>query len=309
MKTKAITLSRLIGGSVCAGAVLLGGSPVLAQTVFFGDWVNIYKFSPTGGGAFSQTTIASNTDYARGLAFDSAGDLLEADSFSGQILEYANNKGTYSSTPTVFANGLAQPSGMAYNIFGDLFVTSATANEVYEFTPGNATPAILSITGLDQPQGIAFDSLGNMYVSNWGSGTVTKITPQNVQSTYASDLTNPVGLAFDHSGDLFVADAGSGIITEINSADEASTYVTGLAVPQQIALDGNGDLFVADSSTKGNNGDLTEILPNKTEDVIFSDPNAPLSVAVLGQALPVPEPSSVALLAVGAAGLLIRRKK
>jgi hypothetical protein len=48
------------------------------------------------------------------VAFDSAGDLFAADIGTGTINEFINSGGTLSPTPTIFASGLNQPYGLAF---------------------------------------------------------------------------------------------------------------------------------------------------------------------------------------------------
>jgi hypothetical protein len=105
----------------------------------------------------------------------------------------------------------------------------------------------------------------NLFVSSdSGPGTITEITPGGVQSTFASGLLQPTGLAFNSAGNLFVA-SGSDNIYEYTPGGVQSTFASGLSEP--------------------------------------------VGLAFQGETLPVPEPSALGLLAVGAASLFFRRRK
>jgi len=108
------------GGVVCAGVVMLIASSAQAQNLFASDYYsgNIYEYTPGG----ARTTFASGLGDPFGLAFNSAGDLFEADGnelgpYSGSIYEF-----TPGGARNTFATGLVTPSGLAFNSAGDLFV-------------------------------------------------------------------------------------------------------------------------------------------------------------------------------------------
>jgi sugar lactone lactonase YvrE len=73
------------------------------------------------------------------LAFNSAGDLFEAD-FSGNIYEFTPNGGS-----STFASGLdASPNGLAFNSAGDLFEADTGSGNIYEFTPNGGSSTFAS---------------------------------------------------------------------------------------------------------------------------------------------------------------------
>lgn len=85
-----------IGGTICAGAVLVLAHSGQAQNLFVGNASNgnIDEITPAGG---QSTFVSGLTPF--GIAFDSAGDLFEADNGSGDINEFtpAGTESTYGS--------------------------------------------------------------------------------------------------------------------------------------------------------------------------------------------------------------------
>jgi hypothetical protein len=77
-----------------------------------------------------------------------------------------------------------------------------------------------------------------------------------------------------------------------------------LNTPAGLAFDSAGDLFEADNGSEN----IYEFTPGGTKSTFASVIYPPLSLAFQGETLPVPEPSALGLLAVGAAAFLARRR-
>jgi hypothetical protein len=88
-----------------------------------------------------------------GLAFDSAGNLFEADSGSGNIYEFTRG-GVQSS----FASGLNHPVGLAFDSTGNLFEGDFNSGNINKFTPAGTQSLFAS--GLNGPTLLAFQGEG-----------------------------------------------------------------------------------------------------------------------------------------------------
>jgi sugar lactone lactonase YvrE len=181
----------------------------------------------------------------------------------------------------------------------NLFVSSDLSGNIYEFTPGGVQSPFAS--GLDYPFGLAFNSAGALFEADLYSGNIYEFTPGGVKSTFASGLSGPEGLAFNSTGDLFVANQGSGIITAITPGGVKSTFASGLNGPDGLVFNNVGDLFVANQGS----GLITAITPGGVKSTFASGLETPVGLAFQ----PVPEPSALGLLAVGATALLVRRRR
>ena len=291
--------------SAAVSTVLLMASAASAQNIYVANWFSpgaIYDFTPGGS---VNTFHSGGLGEPEGLAFDGSGNLYAADSAGGQIDEFIGG------TESTYASSLSNPVGIAFDgSSGNLFAAGGSSGKIYEVS-GSAGHAVTTFaTGLNLPDSIAFDQSGDMFVSIYNSGTIDEYqnnggTLSSSASVFAQGLTDVTGIAFDAQGSLYASYNGaSGEVEKITSPGHMSVYGTGISSPNQIAFDNSGDLFVC------NNGGVTEFAPGGgTGTVIESGLGNPTGIAIQGIALPVPEPSTWALTALGAVGFLFRRKK
>jgi hypothetical protein len=176
---------RSFGGAVCAGAVLLIAAGAPAQNLFVGNFGNILEITPSG----AQSNFASGLGSPYGLAFNSAGNLFEADYGSGKIYEF-----TPGGAQSTFASGLGLPWGLAFNSAGNLFAANRSGGYIYEFTTGGVKSTFAS--GLSGPGFLAFNSAGNLFDS---AGNIYDFTPGGAESTFATGLGDAAGLAFEET--------------------------------------------------------------------------------------------------------------
>ena len=95
------------------------------------------------------------------------------------------------------------PIGLAFDRFGDLFVSTEAAtpagiHTILRFTPNGVGTTFA--TDLDWPRGLAFDRSGNLFVAERGvfapPGDVLKFTPDGTGTVFAPELDDPQFLVF-----------------------------------------------------------------------------------------------------------------
>ena len=170
-------LTALFAGGAPAGAAA-AAAPSLIVSNYSGQNLLQFPLTATGNVAPS-TTISSNAgslDGAVDAVFNGAGDLWVAN--QSAIVEFTPSQlaSTGNPTPAVTIQNGNDPSGVAFDSAGDLWVTQFSGG-VVEYTPsqltasGNPTPAVsLSGADLDDPWGLAFDSSGNLWVGGYTAG-------------------------------------------------------------------------------------------------------------------------------------------
>ena len=146
---------------------------------------SITKITPGG----VQTNFASGLSTPDGLAFNSAGDLFEADNATGNIYEF-----TPGGARSTFASGLVYPTGLTFNSAGDLFVRNG--HSIIEVTPTGAQSTVA--TGFGTAEGLAFQPVPDLaaIVTN-GVFQVTVSMPSPYYSTIvqaSTDLVNWVNI-------------------------------------------------------------------------------------------------------------------
>src|ERR1019366_1765741 len=106
LKLSLCSACHSLGRVVCAGVVILITSGGQAQNLFVSDGLHGDIFQYTPSEIRSTFAFYPSIRAPLGLAFNSAGDLFEADGGGGNINVFRNNSGTLSSSPTIYASGL-----------------------------------------------------------------------------------------------------------------------------------------------------------------------------------------------------------
>ena len=203
----------------------------------------------TGDGG--PATAAEASTRSSGVAVDSEGNILIADTLNAVIREVNHT------------------TGVITTVAGD-------GNFGYSGDGGPATDAMLG-----RPQGIARDSEGDIFIADPGDQVIRKVNlTSGMITTVAGDgnfggggdggpatdaqLRYPSGVAVDSVGDVFIADYGNSAVREVNHVTGVITTVVGdgnngysgdggpatdasLDLPVGIGLDTAGDLFIADT--------------------------------------------------------------
>jgi DNA-binding beta-propeller fold protein YncE len=201
---------------------------------------------------------------------------------------------------------MTQPGGLAFDRTGDLYV--ASSSYITKFTPEGVASRFAS-TGVAAGQGLAFDRAGNLYVANWSGSTIRKFSSTGADlGVFArTGLSGPVGLAFDGAGNLYAANRGNNTIWKYTPEGVGTLFAnTGLNSPRGLAFDSAGNLYAANMLGYS----VEKFSPTGTDLGVFADFSASYAAPDFLIILPdvIPEPSTVAILGLGAM-LVIRRQK
>ncbi len=265
----------------------------------------IYEVNPTTGAIVG--SVSANGGDTLGITFDSAGNLYAVDFSAGSLEKY---NGTTGALIGPVASGIGDPYGVT--IAGRLFYVSNSDQEKVEAFNSSGT-VVHTITTSDFsnfPLGMVVSPGGRLLV---GTRNGTSIDSFNLdgtgESTFASNsaIGDGFGLAYGLNGNLYETNAVSNSVLELNPTTGALiTSITGggLNEPLGLAFGPNGDLYV------GNGNSSTISVFNGTTGApitTFTGFNGVFGVAF--DPANVPEPSSLSILAVVAAGLLVRSRR
>ena len=202
------------------------------------------------------------------------------DTYGNTYVTFSGNRGqrvpvslykitaNYSVKP--FVTSLVNPSGLAVDRAGNLFVSCRNDGTIHRITPEGR--AEQWIEGMGVATGIAFDRNENLYVGD-RSGTLFKISPSREIFVFATIEPSLAAyhLAFHPSGDLYVTGPTTSSydrVYRITQGGDVTTFFRGLGRPQGLAFDRDSNLYVA-ASYGGRRG-IIRITPQAHADVVLS---------------------------------------
>ena len=221
-----------------------------------------------------QESTPTQSNVGPSMATDASHNILGHNS-PGPNLYVANDPSGGPYSITVYAKGTSrllrkisdnvnEPTRLAFDISGNLYVASYPNNTVTVF--GSGTDKVLETirTGIDGPGRPAFDSAGNMYVPNYNSSTVAVYAPGNAtpSRTISQNIYGPSVVALDSSDNLYVANAQEeefGVaVFAAGTGNPVQTITNGVDTPVYLSFDEKGNLWVANGGPHPYDDSVTE---------------------------------------------------
>ena len=170
---------------------------------------------------------------------------------------------------TEFSGDITNPTSIAFDGNGQMFVSSRLDGNVYRITPFKE--AVPFVRNLGVATGLAFDSAGTMYVGD-RTGTIYKVNGIGEETTWAQlePSVSAYHLAIGPDDALYVAGptvASFDCIMKVDQNGHESVFYKGLGRPQGLSFDNEGNLLVA-ASLRGRRG-IVRISPDGDKAEIF----------------------------------------
>jgi sugar lactone lactonase YvrE len=215
--------------------------------------------------------VADNLHPVANPAVDAEGNVFVTFSGQrGQKVPVSLYKITSNHTVKPFITEMMNPSGLALDHNGYLFVSCRNDGTIHRVSPDGR--AMQWVEGMGVATGLAFDKNGDLYVGD-RSGTIFKIGPDREIFVFATlePSLSAYHLAFSPAGELFVTGPTTSSfdrVYRISSGGEVSEFFRGLGRPQGIAFDKSGNLYVA-ASLAGKRG-VVRITPDAQAELVLS---------------------------------------
>ena len=198
------------------------------------------------------STLILTPNAIEGLTGDDAGNLYTTGRGANPCPVWRISAAVPVLVPVGFVPAPCSPSGIAFNAYGDLFLSDN--DKVWTLTPNAATPPLATIyaSGVPGTNGLAFDRDGNLWTGDGtsGQGRVWKITPAGVVTL--EFRVPPMRNGTILGGDISVTGANE---PTQGVGRQARTYPHTAAggnpqdlVANGVAFNHEGDLFIADTA-------------------------------------------------------------
>jgi sugar lactone lactonase YvrE len=206
-------------------------------------------------------------------AFDPRGNLFVTFSGSrGQEVPFSVYQIGPDEQAEPYLSDIANPTGMALDKDGRLYVSSRHEGTVYRIGPDRNKELVADELGI--ATGLAFDPEGILHVGD-RQGTIYRIEPNGEPRSFCHLPPSVAAyhLAFNEPGDLFVSGpslSSVDSIYRITQDAEVEVFSSGLGRPQGMAFDRDGNLYVTEALA-GDSG-VYRYTPSGDREVFISSP-------------------------------------
>ena len=168
-----------------------------------------------------------------------------------------------------FSGEITNPTGIAFDKSGQMFVSSRLDGNVYRITTFKEPVAFARNMGV--ATGLAFDRAGQLYVGD-RTGTIYRVNGIGEEKPWAQleQSVSAYHLAFGPDDALYVTGPTVSSFESVMRIDQdgaVSVYYRGLGRPHGLAFDSDGNLYVA-ASLRGRRG-IIRIRPGGTDPELF----------------------------------------
>ena len=245
----------------------------------------IRKISPAGvvttlagssNGSADGNGNAASFAYPTALAVDAAGNVYVADTSNhiirkitpaGDVSTLAGMAGVQGSADgTGTAAQFTQPSGIAVDASGNVFVADSGNQTIRKISPAGVVSTVAGTAGSSGgsdgpaatalfafPTGIAFDATGNLVIADPNGGTIRRLSAGGTVTTIAGTFNTqgsadgtgaaarflyPFALALDAAGNVYIADSENSTVRKLTPAGVVTTVV-GVAGEKVVRLGSN----------------------------------------------------------------------
>jgi streptogramin lyase len=319
---------RGVAGLVGLATALAGVAPAQGQNY---QWARTVSTYGSGG--------TSTFNSAQSVTVDPSGNVWATDQFNSNLVKFGGSGNWLTSFPLSYGDGLHSDASGNIWVAGVSSGQHGLYGCITEVSSGSVLPQISTGSG-DFPSDVATDPSGNIWATFWestnfnqvlakysSSGTLIGWYGSGITGGGSTSLFDPCGLAIDKSGNVWVSDGNNRIVEFNNSGTFLQQFGSSgssngqLLGNEGLAFDSAGNLWVAN----GNNNIvefssagafLGQFGSLGTGPGQFNDPQGVAFDAAgnmwvadtnnnrLQEFSPVPEPSTLVLLAMGAVSLL-----
>jgi sugar lactone lactonase YvrE len=220
-----------------------GGGPVAVKVEVNGAVSEVYTASIA-------RTIAEQLHPVSNPVFDREGNLFATFSGSrGQKVPVSVFRIDRDGNVKPFLSEVINPTGMAFDRDGYLYISSRQEGSVYRVSPERDVEPVVDELGI--ATGLAFDPEGILYVGD-RQGTVFRIERNGEPRSFCQLAPSVAAyhLAFDRQGNLFVTGPSLSSIDpvyRIGPDAKLEVFCTGFGRPQGLAFDAEGNLYVTEA--------------------------------------------------------------